>query len=54
MASAYIGLSSVFIFTLGNLIEPAFRPLVTVAAFGIALTLVVMAGSELFTSHTMF
>lgn len=54
MAGAYVGLAIILIFTLGNLLEPALRPLVMGATFGIALTLVVIAGSELFTGHTMF
>lgn len=54
MAGAYIGLAIILIFTLGNLLEPAVRPLVMGATFGIALTLVIIAGSELFTGHTMF
>ena len=54
MAGAYIGLGIILIFTLGNLLEPALRPLVMGATFGIALTLVVIAGSELFTGHTMY
>ncbi len=47
-----LGLS--VIFTLGNLLDPSVRPLVMGATFGIALTLVIIAGSELFTGHTMF
>lgn len=54
MAGAYVGLGIILIFTLGNLIDPALRPLLMGATFGIALTLVVIAGSELFTGHTMF
>ncbi|OCG20366.1 MULTISPECIES: nitrite transporter NirC [unclassified Gilliamella] len=54
MAGAYVGLGIILIFTLGNLVDPAMRPLVMGATFGIALTLVVIAGSELFTGHTMF
>lgn len=54
MAGAYVGLGIILIFTLGNMIEPALRPLVMGATFGIALTLVIIAGSELFTGHTMF
>lgn len=54
MAGAYIGLGIILIFTLGNLIDPAFRPLVMGATFGIALTLVIIAGAELYTGHTMF
>ena len=54
MAGAYVGLGIILIFTLGNLIDPAFRPLVMGATFGIALTLVIIAGAELYTGHTMF
>ena len=54
MAGAYVGLGIILIFTLGNLVEPALRPLVMGATFGIALTLVIIAGSELFTGHLMF
>ncbi|OCG67300.1 nitrite transporter NirC [Gilliamella sp. Fer4-1] len=53
MAGAYVGFGIILIFTLGNLVEPSIRPLVMGATFGIALTLVVIAGSELFTGHTM-
>lgn len=54
MAGAYVGIGIILIFTLGNLLDPSVRPLVMGATFGIALTLVVIAGSELFTGHTMF
>ncbi|MDF7670115.1 nitrite transporter NirC [Orbaceae bacterium ESL0721] len=53
MAGAYVGLGIILIFTLGNAVDPAIRSLVMGATFGIALTLVVIAGSELFTGHTM-
>lgn len=53
LAGAYIGLGIILIFTLGSLIPPAFRLLVMGATFGIALILVVIAGAELFTGHTM-
>lgn len=49
-----MGLGIILIFTLGNLVDPSIRPLVMGATFGIALTLVIIAGSELFTGHTMF
>lgn len=49
MAAAYVGLGIILIFTLGNLLDPSVRPLVMGATFGIALTLVIIAGSELFT-----
>jgi nitrite transporter NirC len=54
MAGAYVGLGILLIFTLGQSIDPSVRGLVMGACFGIALTLVVFAGCELFTGHTMF
>jgi nitrite transporter NirC len=54
MAGAYVGIGIILIFTLGQQFEPALRPLVMGGCFGIALTLVVFAGSDLFTGHTMF
>jgi nitrite transporter len=54
LAGAYVGIGIILIFTLGQQIEPALRSLVIGACFGIALTLVVFAGSDLFTGHTMF
>jgi len=53
MAGAYVGLGIILIFTLGNSVEPSIRPLVMGAFFGIALTLVILAGAELFTGHAM-
>ena len=53
MAGAYVGLAIILIFTLGNLADPAYRPLIMGSTFGLALTLVIIAGSELFTGHTM-
>ena len=47
MAGAYVGLGIILIFTLGNLLDPSVRPLVMGATFGIALTLVIIAGSHL-------
>src|SRR5215468_4316699 len=54
MAGAYVGIGILLIFSIGQTIDPALRSLVMGACFGIALTLVVFAGSELFTGHTMF
>jgi nitrite transporter NirC len=54
MAGAYVGIGIILIFTLGQQIEPSLRSLVMGGCFGIALTLVVFAGSDLFTGHTMF
>src|SRR3990167_3084479 len=53
MAGAYVGLGIILIFSVGATIDPAWQRLVMGASFGIALTLVVFAGSELYTGHTM-
>lgn len=53
MAGAYVGIGILLIFTLGQGVDAGIRPLVMGACFGIALTLVVFAGSELFTGHNM-
>jgi nitrite transporter NirC len=53
LAGAYIGLGILLILSLGNRVPPDFRPLVMGATFGIALILVVIAGAELFTGHTL-
>ncbi|HKW37032.1 MAG TPA: formate/nitrite transporter family protein [Burkholderiales bacterium] len=53
LAGAYIGMGIILIFTLGNQAPPEFQKLVMGATFGIALTLVIIAGAELFTGHTM-
>ena len=54
MAGAYVGLGIILIFSIGSDVDPAYRGLIMGASFGIALTLVVFAGSDLFTGHTMF
>jgi nitrite transporter NirC len=54
MAGAYIGLGIILIFCVGNAVDPSIRPVVMGASFGIALTLVMFAGSDLFTGHAMF
>lgn len=54
MAGAYVGLGIILIFTLGGAVPPDYRALIMGASFGIALTLVILAGSELFTRHTMY
>ncbi len=54
LAGAYVGMGILLIFTLGSQVPPDFQKLVMGATFGIALTLVVIAGAELFTGHTMF
>jgi len=54
MAGAYVGIGIILIFSVGSGLEPAWQKLVMGVSFGIALTLVVFAGSELFTGHTMY
>jgi nitrite transporter NirC len=54
MAGAYVGLGIILIFCVGNAVDPSIRPVVMGASFGIALNLVIFAGSDLFTGHTMF
>jgi len=57
LAGLYIGLGIVLIYAIGSPLKSAGHPalkLVMGASFGIALTLVVFAGSELFTGNTMY
>ena len=53
MAGAYVGLGIIAIFSIGQGLDPSVRPLAMGLTFAIALTLVVFAGAELFTGHTM-
>jgi nitrite transporter len=53
MAGAYIGLGIILIFSIGSDADPSYRGLIMGASFGIALTLVIFAGADLFTGHTM-
>jgi nitrite transporter len=54
LAGAYVGVGILLIFTLGSQVPRELQKLVMGVTFGIALTLVVIAGAELFTGHTMF
>lgn len=54
MAGAYVGIGILLIFSVGENVDPSVRNLVMGCSFGIALTLVIFAGSELFTGHAMF
>ncbi|MBL4711054.1 MAG: nitrite transporter NirC [Gammaproteobacteria bacterium] len=54
MAGAYVGLGVILIFTLAGMVPQEYSVLIMGASFGIALMLVVFAGSELFTGHTMY
>lgn len=53
LAGAYVGMGIILIFSLGSQVPPEMRKLVMGATFAIALILVVIAGAELFTGHTM-
>jgi nitrite transporter NirC len=53
MAGIYVGFGILLIFSLGSVLDPSVRPLVMGASFGLALILVVFAGADLFTGHTM-
>jgi len=54
MAGAYVGMGILLIFSVGQPADPSVRSMIMGISFGIALTLVVFAGSELFTGHTMY
>jgi len=56
LAGAYVGFGILLIFTIGGLLSASQSPatkIVMGASFGIALSLVIMAGSELFTGNNM-
>lgn len=53
LAGIYVGFGILLIFSLGSLVDPSVRPLVMGASFGLALILVIFAGSELYTGLTM-
>lgn len=54
MAGAYIGFGDVLMFTVGAHLDPAWSHLVMGIVFSSALTIVVFAGSELFTGTAMY
>lgn len=56
MAGAYVGLGIVLIFSFGTPLDAAGSPftgVVMAGTFGVALSLVIVAGSDLFTGNTM-
>lgn len=53
-AGAFVGAGILLIFSVGQGVDASIRPIVMGASFGIALTLVVFAGAELFTGYTMY
>ena len=54
MAGAYVGAGIILIFSVGQTADESVRNLIMGASFGIALTLVVFSGSDLFTGHAMY
>lgn len=54
MAGAYIGFGDIIMFTAGAHVDPAWAHLIMGAVFSSALTIVVFAGSELFTGTAMY
>jgi nitrite transporter len=54
MAGAYVGVGIVLILTLGNDAQPETQKLIMGSLFGITLTLIIFAGAELFSGHTMY
>lgn len=54
LAGLYVGLGIILIFTIGGVVgDSPFKRVIMGASFGIALSLVLMAGSELFTGNNM-
>lgn len=56
LAGMYVGFGILLIFTIGGLLGQVSSPLIRLImglTFGIALSLVIMAGSELFTGNNM-
>ncbi len=54
MAGAYIGFGDIVMFTVGAHADPAWAHLVMGVVFAAALTIVIFAGSELFTGTAMY
>jgi len=54
MAGGYVGVGIILIFSVAALLDPSIQKLVMGLSFGVALTLVVFAGAELFTGYTMY
>src|ERR1700730_35657 len=54
MAGAYIGFGDILMFSVGAHVDPAYGHLIMGAVFACALTIVVFAGSDLFTGTAMY
>lgn len=53
MAGAYIGFGDILMFSVSSHVDPAYARLIAGAVFASALTIVIFAGAELFTSTAM-
>jgi nitrite transporter NirC len=54
MAGAYIGFGDILMFSVGAHVDPAYVHLIMGAVFACALTIVIFAGSDLFTGTAMY
>lgn len=54
LGGVYIGFGIILIMTIGNEVPPEFRKILMGISFGIALTLIVFAGADLFTGYAMY
>lgn len=54
MAGAYIGFGDILMFSVGSHVNPAYAHLIMGGVFACALTIVVFAGSDLFTGTAMY
>jgi len=54
LAGLYVGLSIILMLSAGGTVDLAYQKLVMGSSFCAAFILVVLAGSELFTGHTMY
>lgn len=54
LAGAYVGIGVILTVSVGEHAAPEVRTLIMGVSFGVALTLVVFAGGELFTGYTMY
>ncbi|CAD6560867.1 Nitrite transporter NirC [Paraburkholderia kirstenboschensis] len=54
MAGAYIGFGDILMFSVGSHVDPAYVHLIMGGVFACALTIVVFAGSDLFTGTAMY
>ena len=54
LAGAYVGIGIILMITVATPVPEAYQTMVLAITFGIALTLVIIAGSELFTGYSLY